>query len=90
MEKHESTTFDLAVAPFQRKSLEIGDVVHASSDMQFVVGRVSAVEGSCHTVNWDSPLWIRSDGTSRVQIVQLDAVPMRIMGVAEEIRAMGD
>ncbi len=90
MEKHESTTFDLAIAPFQRKSLEIGDVVHASSDMQFVVGRVSAVEGSSHTVNWDSSLWIRSDGTSRVQIVQLDAVPMRIMGVAEEIRAMGD
>ena len=88
MERHESTTFDLAVAPFQRKSLEIGDVVHASSDMQFVVGRVSAAEGSTYSINWDSPLWIRSDGTSMVQIVQLDAVPMRIMGTAEKIREL--
>ncbi|MAH98334.1 MAG: hypothetical protein CMA12_03145 [Euryarchaeota archaeon] len=90
MERHESTTFDLAVAPFQRKSLEIGDVVHASSDMQFIVGRVSTAEESTYSINWDSPLWVRSDGTSRIQIVQLDAVPMRIMGVAKEIRAMGE
>ena len=83
---HESSSFDLELAPFQRKELSIGDVVHAASDLQFTVGRVSGLEGSSVVVDWDSPLWIRGDGSSRVLIVQLDAVPMRVMGRASNVQ----
>ena len=74
---HESSSFDLELAPFQRKELAVGDVVHAASDLQFTVGRVSGLEGASVVVDWDSPLWIRGDGSSRILIAQLDAVPMR-------------
>ena len=86
---HESSSFDLELAPFQRKELSVGDVVHAASDLQFTVGRVSGLEGSSVVVEWDSPLWIRGDGSSRVLIVQLDAVPMRVMGRASNIQKTG-
>ncbi len=86
---HESSSFDLELAPFQRKELSVGDVVHAASDLQFTVGRVSGLEGSSVVVEWDSPLWIRGDGSSRVLIVQLDAVPMRVMGRATNIQKTG-
>lgn len=86
---HDSSSFDLESAPFQRKELSVGDVVHAASDLQFTVGRVSVLEGSSVVVDWDSPLWIRGDGSSRVLIVQLDAVPMRVMGKAKNIQKNG-
>ena len=86
---HDSSTFDLEPAPFQRKELSVGAVVHAASDLQFTVGRVSDLEGASVAVDWDSPLWIRGDGSSRVLIVQLDAVPMRVMGKAKNIQKNG-
>ena len=86
---HESSSFDLELAPFQRKELSVGDVVHAASDLQFTVGRVSGLEGASVVVDWDSPLWIRGDGSSRVLIVQLDAVPMRVMGRASNVQKTG-
>jgi hypothetical protein len=43
------------------------------------------LEGDLVTVDWDSPFWIRADGSSRVLIVQLDAAPMRIIGTANGI-----
>ena len=86
---HDSSSFDLESAPFQRKELSVGDVVHAASDLQFTVGRVSDLEGASVDVHWDSPLWIRGDGSSRVLIVQLDAVPMRVMGRAKSIQKTG-
>ena len=81
----ERSNFKLEIAPFQRKVLSVGEVIHAASDLQFSVGRVSALEGDLVTVDWDSPFWIRADGSSRVLIVQLDAVPMRIIGTANGI-----
>ena len=86
---HEKSSFELGVAPFQRKVLSVGEVIHAASDMQFSVGRVSALDGDSVTVDWESPLWIRTDGSSRVLIVQLDATPMRIMGTASGIETIG-
>ncbi len=81
----ERSDFKLEIAPFQRKVLSVGEVIHAASDLQFSVGRVSALEGELVTVDWDSPFWIRADGSSRVLIVQLDAAPMRIIGTANGI-----
>ena len=86
---HEKSSFELGVAPFQRKVLSVGEVIHAASDLQFSVGRVSALDGDSVTVDWESPLWIRTDGSSRVLIVQLDATPMRIMGTASGIETIG-
>ena len=86
---HEKSRFELGVAPFQRKVLSVGEVIHAASDLQFSVGRVSALDGDSVTVDWESPLWIRTDGSSRVLIVQLDATPMRIMGTASGIETIG-
>ena len=86
---HEKSSFELGVAPFQRKVLSVGEVIHAASDLQFSVGRVSALDGDSVTVDWESPLWIRTDGSSRVLIVQLDAIPMRIMGTASGIETIG-
>ena len=86
---HEKSSFEFGVAPFQRKVLSVGEVIHAASDLQFSVGRVSALDGDSVTVDWESPLWIRTDGSSRVLIVQLDAAPMRIMGTASGIETIG-
>jgi selenocysteine-specific translation elongation factor len=86
---HEKSRFELGVAPFQRKVLSVGEVIHAASDLQFSVGRVSALDGDSVTVDWESPFWIRTDGSSIVLIVQLDATPMRIMGAASGIETIG-
>ena len=86
---HEKSCFELEVAPFQRRGLSVGEVIHAASDLQFSVGRVSALDGDSVTVDWESPFWIRTDGSSRVLIVQLDATPMRVMGTAIGIEAIG-
>ncbi len=83
--RHDSSDIDLEPAPFQRRELSEGDVVHAAADLQFVVGRVAAAEGRALSVSWDSPLWLRADGSSRVVLAQLDADPMRIMGTASSI-----
>jgi len=82
---HETSIFELEAAPFQKKVLAVGEVIHAASDLQFSVGRVSALEGRSVTVDWESPIWIRANGSSRVLIVQLDASPMRIMGRANSM-----
>ena len=89
LESHEKSGFKLEVAPFQRKVLSVGEVIHAASDLQFTVGRISGMDGSSVTVDWESPLWIRSNGSSRVLIVQLDAGPMRVMGTAIGIESIG-
>ena len=85
---HEISQFNLMEAPFQSRKMAVGDVIHAASDLQFSVGRVTGEDEGIFTVEWDSPFWVREDGSSRVMIVQLDALPMRIMGVAMEMRAV--
>ena len=79
-----STVSILNDAPFQRRRVMIGDIVHASTNMQFKVGRVIAIQGSMISIEWESPLVIRKDGRGVVILVQLDAVPMRILGSITE------
>ena len=79
-----STVSKLNDAPFQRRRTMIGDIVHASTNMQFKVGRVIAIQGSMISIEWESPLVIRKDGRGVVILVQLDAVPMRILGTITE------
>ena len=80
LEKHEKSKVELTISPFQKRRLEVGDVVHASVDLQFVVGRVESIDGDL-VVNWDSPLFIRKENPPIVLIAQLDSKP-RIMGSA--------
>ena len=79
-----STISKLKVAPFQRRRIDIGDIVHASTNMQFKVGRVIAIQESMVSIEWESPLVVRKDGHGVVILVQLDAVPMRIIGTITE------
>ena len=79
-----STISELKEAPFQRRRVAIGDIVHASTNMQFKVGRVIAIQGSAISIEWESPLVVRKDGLGVVILVQLDAVPMRIIGTITE------
>ncbi len=84
LDKHERSSIDLDTSPFQKRKLLVGDIVHASVDLQFVVGRVESVDGVLE-VAWESPLFIRRDNPPIVLIAQLDSKP-RIMGGARLTR----
>ena len=77
--QHTSSVVNLKVSPFQKRVLAVGDVVHASVDLQFVVGRITEVDGTKLTITWESPLFIRVNNAPPVLIAQLDSSP-RIMG----------
>ncbi len=81
LEAHTVSTMELTGSPFQKKQLEAGDVVHASIDLQFNVGRVESVNGNI-TVRWETPLLQRIEDSPSVLIAQLDSKP-RIMGSAQ-------
>jgi selenocysteine-specific translation elongation factor len=89
LSRHDASSISLERAPFQKRELAVGDVVHAAADLQFVVGRVTETSGTDLSVTWDAPLWLRADGSSRIVIAQLDAEPMRIMGVVRSIHPAG-
>jgi hypothetical protein len=89
LSRHDASSISLERAPFQKRELAVGDVVHAAADLQFVVGRVTEARGTDLSVTWDAPLWLRADGSSRIVIAQLDAEPMRIMGVVRSIHPAG-
>ena len=80
LDKNISSTFTLNKAPFQKRVLQIGDVIHAAVDMQFIVGRIKNIEDSKLTVDWEIPLWTRKKSSPPIIITQLDAGPMRIIG----------
>jgi selenocysteine-specific translation elongation factor len=80
LNKNISSTFTLNKAPFQKRVLQIGDVIHAAVDMQFIVGRIKNIEDSKLTVDWEIPLWTRKKFSPPIIITQLDAGPMRIIG----------
>lgn len=82
VEQHVDSSVELSVSPFQKRSLAVGDVIHASVDLQFVVGRVTSSDGSSLNVTWESPLFIRKTNPPQVLIAQLDSKP-RIMGSAK-------
>ena len=81
LEAHIISSMTLTVSPFQKKQLEVGDVVHASIDLQFNVGRVESVQEGDFSVRWETPLLQRIDDAPPVLIAQLDSKP-RIMGSA--------
>jgi len=78
--KNLSSTFTIDKAPFQKRILQVGDVIHAAVDMQFVVGRIKIVDQENVTVDWEIPLWTRKNNSPKIIITQLDATPMRIIG----------
>jgi len=80
VELHRVSKVDLEISPFQRRRLEVGDVIHASIDLQFIVGRIEASDDGL-TVKWETPLLIRRDAPQPVVIAQLDS-NLRIMGPA--------
>ena len=83
--RHDRSTFSLAKAPFQKRDLAVGDVLHGAVDLQFQVGRVTAADGASLTVEWEASLWVQAREAAPVIIAQLDAGNMRIMGVAQDI-----
>ena len=84
LEMHEKSSVELTVSPFQKRILAVGDVVHASIDLQFVVGRVDSIDSGL-VVSWESPLFVRKENPPTVILAQLDSKP-RIMGSAKLIR----
>lgn len=81
LDEHNRSAVQLTTSPFQKRVLAAGDVIHASVDLQFVVGRIQSVDGSEMTIEWEHPLFIRKDNPPAVLIAQLDSKP-RIMGSA--------
>ena len=81
VEQHTRSSVQLTTSPFQKRTLAAGDVIHASVDLQFVVGRVSEAKAENLVVDWDQPLFIRKDNPPSVLVAQLDSKP-RIMGSA--------
>lgn len=79
---HSKSKIELARSPFQKRVLAEGDVIHASVDLQFVVGRIASVEGNSAIVAWETPLFIRREHPEPTLIAQLDSKP-RIMGSAD-------
>ena len=79
---HESSHFSITSAPFQKRVLAQNDVVHAAVDLQFNVGRIREIDGDSVLIDWESPLWLRTSDSPPILITQLDAVPMRIIGIA--------
>ncbi|MBD14397.1 MAG: hypothetical protein CMJ72_04420, partial [Planctomycetaceae bacterium] len=77
MTRHDGSTFRLEKAPFQKRELSEGDVVHAAVDLQFQVGRIQAIDGETMAVIWEQPLWIQNRDAAPVIIAQLDAGNMR-------------
>ena len=55
-----------------KRKLDVGDVIHVSVDLQFVVGRIESI-GDSMIVNWDSPLYIRKEKPPVVFVAQLDS-----------------
>ena len=78
---HKKSSVKLEVSPFQKRILAQGDVVHASVDLQFVVGRVQTYSDEELIIEWDSPLFIRRENPEPTVLSQLDSKP-RIMGSA--------
>ena len=81
VDQHHRSSLQLSTSPFQKRVLAAGDVIHASVDLQFVVGRIKDVSGDTVIVEWDQPLFIRKERPPSVLIAQLDSKP-RIMGSA--------
>ena len=78
------TWVNLEKSPFQKRKFNVGDVIHISLDLQFIVGRIEKIEGSKMLIIWDAPLLFRKNGTNWALLNQLDTTP-RIIGRVTEI-----
>ena len=78
---HKKSLVKLETSPFQKRVLTSGDVVHASVDLQFVVGRVQTSSSDELVIEWDSPLFVRRENPEPTVLSQLDSKP-RILGSA--------
>ena len=85
MTRHEKSKFELIPAPFQKKIIQEGDVIHAAVDLQFIVGRVESIQDNELVVSWDQPLFLRSEKQPRVLINQLD-LNMRVLGHSNNLK----
>ena len=81
VDEHNNSTLQITVSPFQKRVLAVGDVIHISVDLQFIVGRIVSVDGNQIVVQWDSPVYIRIENQAPAIISQLDSNP-RIIGHA--------
>ena len=81
----EKSEIKVDVSVFQRNVLKVGDIVHMSCDLQFIVGRVESVSGGKMVVVWDRPVDVRTSSKKPPLLVQLDAGPMRIIGSVTDI-----
>lgn len=81
VDSHNKSEVTVTKSPFQKRDLAVGDIVHASVDLQFVVGRVDSIDSGM-VVSWDTPLFIRRVNPPAVLIAQLDSKP-RIIGHAK-------
>ena len=82
----EKSEIKVDISVFQRNVLKVGDVVHMSCDLQFIVGRVESVSEDIMIVVWDRPVDVRTTSKKPPLLVQLDAGPMRIIGAITDIR----
>jgi len=81
----ERSEIKVDVSVFQRNVLKVGDIVHMSCDLQFIVGRVESVSEGSMVVVWDRPVDVRTSSKKPPLLVQLDAGPMRIIGSVTDI-----
>ena len=81
VDEHNTSTLQITISPFQKRVLAVGDVIHISVDLQFIVGRIVSVDGNQIVVQWDSPVYIRIENQAPAIISQLDSNP-RIIGHA--------
>ncbi len=82
----EKSEIKVDISVFQRNVLNVGDVVHMSCDLQFIVGRIGSVSEDSMVVVWDRPVDVRTSSKKPPLLVQLDAGPMRIIGAITDIR----
>ena len=65
VDQHHRSSLQLSTSPFQKRVLAAGDVIHASVDLQFVVGRIKDVSGDTVIVEWDQPCSSERNGRHR-------------------------
>ena len=81
----EKSVMKVDISVFQKNALKVGDIVHMSCDLQFIVGRVEFVNEDSVVVAWDRPIDVRTSSKKPPLLIQLDAGPMRIIGAITDI-----
>jgi len=88
--RHRRSSLSLERSPFQLRDLSVGTVIHASVDLQFVVGRIDSMNGDRLTIEWEGDLYLRPESNRAIVLSQLDSGSMRILGIAFDVQSGGD